>query len=336
MWAVAFRGNVVYVGGSFTKVSFYGKTYTRKRLAAFDARTGAVLSWNPVADGTVRSLAVAGRAVYAAGDFSTVSGTRRDSVARLDAVTGRLTSFRHEFTGKATTLAIGNGRIYVGGKFSAVDGKKRGNLAAFRHSSGALDGSWRPRTNDRVKAVAVTRTRVYVGGGFRTVNGSGRQPRLAAVHPVSGRLITAFRPKAPAIVLDVEADARTVYTGTGGPGGRAVGYTNYGYVRWTHLFDGDVHNIAVLRGVTYAGGHFDRACTTTSTIKQLGCPKGYAKRIKLAALDTRGRLTGWNPQANGVHGVQVLSSDTRTRRVAAGGAFTRIGGARHERFALFG
>jgi hypothetical protein len=335
VWAIAFRGDVVYVGGSFTAVTFRGRTFPRKRLAALNARTGAVLPWQPTANGTVRALAVAGSAVYAAGDFDTVSRQRRDAVARIDATSGRVDRFAHRVSGAAATLAIGNGRVYVGGSFSAVDGVPRRNLAAFSHRTGALDRSWRPSAGGRVRSLAVTRNRVYLGGDFRRVNGSRAADRLAAVSPSRGSLITAFRPKAPAYVMDLAVDRRGVYTATGGPGGRAVGYSTSGAVRWTHLFDGDVHTIAVMRGVAYVGGHFDRACRRTSTMRQLGCIGGYTARVKLAALDGRGRLTGWNPRANGKIGTHVLTTHPARHRIAAGGAFTRIGSAGRDRFAIF-
>jgi hypothetical protein len=167
------------------------------------------------------------------------------------------------------------------------------------------------------------------------VNGSRAAARLAAVDPATGALVRGFRPQAPDLVMDVAADARGVYTATGGPGGRAVGYTASGDVRWTHLFDGDVHTVATMGGVTYLGGHFDRSCRRTSTLRQLGCLGGYASRPKLAALDAQGRLTGWNPRANGKIGTHVLATFPSGRRIAAGGAFTTIGGADHERFVLF-
>ncbi|WP_041832427.1 hypothetical protein [Actinoplanes sp. N902-109] len=335
VWALAFRGDVIYAGGSFTQVSVRGRTYARKRLAAFSARTGTILPWHPTANGTVRSLAVArtGRpAVYAAGDFDEVDGMRRDSIARLDAVTGRLAPFSHSVSGEVTTLAIGNGRVYAAGSFKAVDGTARPNLVAFRHSSGAVDRSFRTTVDSRVRGLAVTRTRLYLGGDFHKVNGSAAR-RLAAVSTSSGRLVTGFRPAAPATVLDLAVSPSGLSVASGGPGGRAAGYTAAGKVRWTHLFDGDVHNLAVSGRTTYVGGHFDRACRTTSTIEQLGCPAGYASRVKLAALDDHGRLTSWNPHANGTVGVQVLTA--AGGRVAAGGAFTSMGGHERERFALF-
>ena len=338
VWALAFRGDTVYVGGSFTEVTFRGRTYARKRLAAFSARTGAVLPWNPTANGTVRSLAVTatGRpAVYAAGDFDAIAGVRRDSLARIDAATGRLDRFSHTVSGEVSTLTVGNGRVYAGGAFSRVDGAVRRNVAAFSHATGALDRSFRPAVDGRVRALAVTRTRLYVGGEFHRVNGTSRA-RLAAVTPAAGRVVTAFRPAAPHLVMDIALSPTGISTATGGPGGRAVGYTPAGRVRWTHLFDGDVHNLAVLGGTTYVGGHFDRACRSTSTTRQLGCPAGYASPVKLASLDSAGRLTGWNPRANGRIGVHVLTADPAARRIGAGGAFTSIGGAGRYRFALFG
>ncbi|WP_067510454.1 hypothetical protein [Actinoplanes sp. TFC3] len=336
VWALAFRGDVIYAGGSFTQVKSHGKTYTRKRLAAFSARTGALLPWNPTANGTVRSLAVTSsgpQAIYAAGDFDEINGLRRDSIARFDASTGKLAAFSHKVSGEVSTLAIGNGRVYAAGSFKSVDGTTRNNLVAFRHTTGALDRSFHPSVDSRIRALAAAGTRLYLGGDFHKVNGSPAR-RLAAVATANGRLVKGFKPAAPATVMDVAISPSGISVSSGGPGGRAAGYTATGKVRWTHLFDGDVHNLAVLGSTTYVGGHFDRACKSTSTIKQLGCPAGYASRVKLAALDSNGKLTAWDPRLNGKVGVQVLTAGNG--KVAAGGAFTAVGGSSRERFALFG
>src|SRR4051794_19763669 len=53
-YAMAVSNNVVYIGGGFTALrnSVTNQTVSRNRLAAFDASTGDLLSWNPGADDT--------------------------------------------------------------------------------------------------------------------------------------------------------------------------------------------------------------------------------------------------------------------------------------------
>ncbi|HEY7607184.1 MAG TPA: laminin G, partial [Actinomycetes bacterium] len=77
--AVAYLGGTIYLGGSFTAV----EGQPRGGLAACDAASGNLLSWNPNANGVVRALKVspAGTRVYAGGDFTAVGGAIRARVA---------------------------------------------------------------------------------------------------------------------------------------------------------------------------------------------------------------------------------------------------------------
>jgi hypothetical protein len=335
VYAIAHRGGTVYVGGSFTSVTWGKSTHTRRRLAAFDARTGALLAWSPAADRTVRALAVSGSAVYAAGDFGTVSGLRRDNLARLDATTGRPGAFYPTVAGTPHTLWAGNGRLYVGGSFTTVNGSSRRNLAAFSLTSGGLDAGWRPRADGTVYALTGYGTKVYAGGSFHKVNGVSGTLRAAALAGIGGAVDRGFLPKAPAQVNSLAVDGTGVYAATGGQGGRAIAWTSRGSVRWQRLFDGDATAVARLNGVTYVGGHFDQACLTQSNGPQGACVGGSLSRVKLAAVSSGGTLTGWAPQANGVVGVRTLAVDRTLGALGAGGDFTVVAGQSRKRYASF-
>ncbi|WP_433373907.1 hypothetical protein ACQPZX_02835 [Actinoplanes sp. CA-142083] len=336
VYAIAYRGDTVYVGGSFTSTTIGGRSVSRERLAAFDARSGALLDWAPRADGTIRALAVSGSSVYAAGDFDHVSRQARDSLARLDASSGAVGSFAHGIDGSPRALAVGNGRLYLGGTISRVDRRDRERLAAFSLTTGALDDDWTPTADNTVYSLAYRGSKVYLGGSFHRTDDVSSTLRLSAVDATSGELDRGFRPSPPAVVYGIAVDGNGVYAAMGGPGGRAAAFTTAGRTRWTRTFDGDAQAIAVLDGTAYVGGHFDRACTSGTTGAHGTCSDGSVSRVKLAAVRGDGSLGDWAPQANGIVGVRTIAVDPAHGTVAAGGDFTTIGGRAQRRFASFG
>jgi hypothetical protein len=335
VFAIAYRGETVYVGGSFTSVVSGGHSYNRQRLAAFDARSGALLTWAPSADATVRTLAVAGDSVYAAGDFGKISGWRRDSLARINAADGRLGTFAHTLSGTAYRLAVGNGRLYLGGRFTAVDGVPRVNLAAFTLADDRLDPYWRPITDDAVHTVVVAGARVYVGGVFHQADQVAGAGQAVALTGPTGAVDPTFLPKPESPVNGIAADSTGVYVATGGQGGRVIAYTTTGHRRWQRVFDGDAAAVRTLDGVVYVGGHFDKVCQTLNNGDHGNCTDGSASRIKLAAFDRAGTLTDWAPQANGVIGVRTVEVDPATDTIGVGGDFTQIDGQVRYRYAGF-
>ncbi|WP_130507566.1 LamG-like jellyroll fold domain-containing protein [Krasilnikovia cinnamomea] len=335
VFAIAYRGDTVYVGGAFTKAVVAGKAVVRNRLAAFDGRTGALLPWNPGADKTVRALATDGTIMYAAGDFGVIGGQNRDSLAGLDPTTGVPTALKHGILGQPNALAVAGGRLYMGGRITGVDGVARANLAAFSTATGALDTGWAPTTDDAVNALAVANNKVYLGGRFHRTNNVPSTLRLTAVDPVTGVLDAAFKPKPVSQVFALATDATGVYAALGGKGGRTLAYTFAGATRWTRVFDGDIQALTVFGGNTYVGGHFDNACTTTNNGAQGVCTDGSIPRVKLAAIDGQGNLLPWAPQANGVVGVRVMTSSEGLGIVSVGGDFTLVNGITQKRYAAF-
>lgn len=334
--AIAVSGTTVYVGGDFTHAYAGGRTVARQRLAAFDGQSGALLAWNPSADGVVRALATSGGVVYAAGEFGTVSGANRDSLVELNGTTGAVAPFKHSISGKPLALATDARHVYVGGTFTAVDGTTRGDVAAFSLGTGALDTAWAATVDGSVEALAATTDRVYLAGMFHKTDNTSSTGKLTAVNPTTGALDASFlpRPKIDVRGITVGSDGR-VYTAQAGQGGRAVAYNRNGTPRWTRVFDGDAQAVVAIGDTAYVGGHFDHACTTERNGTHGVCTDGVEPRVKLAAVGENGELLDWAPQGNGIHGVLAMAGNDQLGMVCAGGEFTTIGGVQQRRLAVF-
>ncbi|MEJ5915167.1 LamG-like jellyroll fold domain-containing protein [Pseudokineococcus sp. 1T1Z-3] len=124
-------GRTVYVGGDFTAAN----GAARKRVAAFDAATGAlVTAFAADTNGRVRGLAVADGTLYVGGDFSVLRGQPRTRLAAVSASTGALTTWAPVADREVMALVVpaGSGSVVVSGRFETLGGQAA-------RGSGALD-----------------------------------------------------------------------------------------------------------------------------------------------------------------------------------------------------
>ncbi len=263
IYAMAYDGTTMYVGGSFTSVNSAGKKWTRTGLAAINATTGALLPWAPTANGKVDAMAIdpATHGVYIAGAFSAINGTKRDSIAEINGASGALDAFKHGVSGTPYTLAVGHGRLYLGGHITAVDSATRTNLAAFSLTTGALDTGWAPTADDVVYSIYSDTNRIYIGGKFHKINNISGTGKIGAVNPVTAVGRHDVQGERHGGRLRDRCRAERVWVGLGGTGGRVISMTNAGATQWTYQTDGDVQSVVYLNGVIYVGGHYDHACS---------------------------------------------------------------------------
>jgi hypothetical protein len=335
--AVVASGGRVYFAGSFTHVD----GVLRNRLAAVDASTGQLTSWDPNANDAVQALAVSadGTRVYAGGPFTSVGGAARNRLAAIDAASGAVDpTWTPRANDAVRAIAVSGNRVYVGGRFTTVNGQARTRLALVDATTGALDASWAPSTNDLVRTLGLSAdgSRVYAGGEFTTVNGLSR-PYLAALSPNTGGLDGAWtRPTPNGPVFDLQESAGRLYSAEGGPGGALTAYEpSTGRSLWRKSADGDVQALAVLGGNVYAGGHFLSF-------------SGNARQMFAAVDATTGATDpSWAPSAHGANCSSVWSpdpcsdfvwameADPSTGRLYAGGDFRKVSGTPHAGFAGF-
>ena len=165
---IAVSGSVLYVGGGFTTA---GASVTRDHVAAVDATTGALESWNPDANNDVNTLAISpdGGTVYLAGDFSEIGPTARSFAGAVSASTGAVTGWNPSPNGGVSTIAPApNGTVvYLGGTFTSVSASASGTVtrsdAAAVDTGAGYDLGWDPQVSG-VYSIAASSTTVAVGG----------------------------------------------------------------------------------------------------------------------------------------------------------------------------
>ncbi len=328
--ALNLSGGTLYVGGNFIEIG----GQVRQAIAALDAATASVLSWNPAFSvGDVYSLAVDADTVYAGGWMQV--GPANDFIgqhlASLDKGTAALkTNFRHT-DGWVTALALDKlGRLLAGGSFRSAGGFKRWGMAALDAETGMALENWVPHVmGGAVQDLALSGDTLFLGGGFAVVDNQPRI-RLAALDAETGSL-KPWNPGADQAVSKIAVSDGVVYaagafiTLGGSPSAflRALDAEtggvlpfNAGVFENRFSFGAVLSELLPLDGKLYVCGSFDHIAGEAHS--------------GIAVLDAvTGAVLPWNPQPDGQYVNDMAASGGR---LYVCGVFTTIGG--EERYGL--
>ena len=178
--AVQIDGKVL-IGGEFSGVNGTARGHIARLNSdgTLDAGFGNGLAG---ANSNVYSVAVQSDGkVVLGGDFTTVNGMARGSIARLNSDGTLDTGFGNGLAGarwSVSSVAVqSDGKVLIGGAFTNVNGTARGRIARL-NSDGSLDtsfGNGLAGADSDVRSVAVQSDgKVLIGGDFDEVNGTAR------------------------------------------------------------------------------------------------------------------------------------------------------------------
>ena len=283
-WTQAIAGNTVFVGGEFTNARPAGaaagvNTSPRANLMAYTLSTGVMTSWNPGANGAIKSIVASpdGSTIYVGGTFTTIAGVSRSRIAAFNASTGAILPWNPAANGSVNDIAVRGGTVWIGGDFSYIGGASRVRIASVSASTAkALPFTATLAGGYGVRAVVVdpSGSKVVVAGSFESANGSTNPGRgMAALDAATGAsmpwavngLIRNAGTKAA--MYSLYSDGDSVYgTGYDFGGGSEDGFEGVfranwsdGSLVWLQDCHGDDYSVAVSSGVVYSASH-DHYC----------------------------------------------------------------------------
>ncbi|MFV0458922.1 MAG: PKD domain-containing protein [Actinomycetales bacterium] len=123
--------------------------------------------------------------------------------------------------GEIWDIEVVGDRVYVAGSFTSIRNTvgdtsvvTQPMLAAWNHTTGQLDMSFRPVFDGSVRTVEASPdgSRLYVGGTFRSINGVSKK-KLAQIDPTTGAPIAGFKANGNAQVNQIAVSDTAVYAG---------------------------------------------------------------------------------------------------------------------------
>jgi len=298
-----------YLGGSFTQVNNQPISYLVHVLSnnTIDA------TFDPVLDGTVRTLAIDGANIYAGGDFQNINGTPRVRLGGINKTNGNTLSFRVDCSSSVLTLAVKNGILYAGGQFTVIDSITREYAAAVNLATATVT-TWDADPNSYVYCMTTNASgsKIYLGGSFTQLKNATARLYLGSVNNTNGTP-TSWDPSLGYICRAVLLNGANAYAG--GDFITASGVTRNhlaafdttagNETSWNPNLNGNVHTLAVSGINIYAGGEFTMV--------------GATERKYIAAINSStGVATSWDPRGDGL----VYSLTVDGTNIVAGGSFS--------------
>ncbi|MBX7244039.1 MAG: hypothetical protein K1X53_00990 [Candidatus Sumerlaeaceae bacterium] len=210
VYALTSGNNTIYAGGDFTQV----QGISRANIAAIGTNGFLVSSWNPGANGIVRTLTTSTtNLLYAGGQFTTLAGTGRSRAGAVDLGTGALSGWNPNADQTVYTLVEHSGEIYAGGSFNSIGGQTRKGIARLDPTIGNATVGWNANCNLYVYAIAFSTTTdtLYVGGQFTSIGGQTRN-NLAELR-IGNATATSWNPFSNATVYALAQVGNTLFVG---------------------------------------------------------------------------------------------------------------------------
>lgn len=313
--ALAFDGEELYVGGSFTTVG----SVAANNIAKWDGSNWTAIgsaSENGV-NGTVLAIRIIGADVYVGGSFSMAGTVSANNIAKWNGnAWSALGSGVSD--GDVRAIAAVGSEVYVGGVFTTTGGVAANNIAKWNGSSWTALGSG---LSGPAYALAVKDNLLYVGGSFTSAG--GQSANNIVVWNSSSESWSALGGGVTlgdvnsVLVNGTEVFVAGTFTTAGGQSAKKIARWN-GSV-WSALGDGitggDVNALTMINNDLYVAGSFTTA--------------GSISAANIAKWDG----SDWSALGSGISGGIVFAIAANASNLYAGGSFTSAGGKLSNHFA---
>ncbi len=165
---IAFLGNDMYVGGTFTAA---GGVPT-SGLAKWDGANWSAVGFS----GLVVALMSDGTNLYVGGSFTNAGGIANTNFAKWDgtnwsSIGGGIGYYSNSTTPNVSAIVWHNGQLYIGGNFTNAGPTPATNVAVWNGSTWASVGGGVGGVNDTVATLQFLGNDLYAAGQFTTAGG---------------------------------------------------------------------------------------------------------------------------------------------------------------------